>query len=228
MWLHALRTLTWEWKAPFELRDPSSGTDVLLWPTDLGKLLHHARESLRRNSLRALAGRRATYKGLERGAQRAITVQALDLCPDPYLAALLRDLMAGGIKWGAARHQMKAVPTPNCQWCNQGRDNVHHLVIDCPAPGPLRAWAGVSLQDMAAYPPCFRYHGIVPIGAQPAIGLRRHQLFLLAAVAYRALVQLQPKCDLSLHVPSLLTNMLGVIASKWGFPLGPAPPLTRC
>ena len=89
MWLHALRTLTWEWKTPSELRDPSSGTEVLLWPTDLGKLLHHARASLRRNSLKQLAGRRATFQGLENGAQRAVTVQALDLCPDPCLAALL-------------------------------------------------------------------------------------------------------------------------------------------
>ena len=123
---------------------------------------------------------------------------------------------------------MKAVTTLNCQWCNKGRDNVHHLVIDCPSPGPLKAWAGVSPQDVALYPPCFRYHGIVPMGAQPVISLSRHQLFLLAAVAYRALVQLQPQYDLSVNVPPLLSNMLGHVAAKWGFPLGPAPPLQRC
>ena len=83
---------------------------------------------------------------------------------------------------------MKVVLTLGCQLCARGRDDVHHLVVDCPAVASLRQWA----------------------------------------VAYRALEQLQPKCDLSVAVPPLLTTLLGHTALKLGLPLGPAPPLQRC
>ena len=76
--------------------------------------------------------------------------------------------------------------------------------------------------------PCYRYHCIVPVGAAPSMLTCRRQLLMLTAVAYRAMAQLQPKCDLSVAVPPLLTTLLGHTALKLGLPLGPAPPLQRC
>ena len=117
VWRHALTTLQWKWASAFELWDPISKQAIPLWPSDLGKLLHQARDTLRILTLRKLADRRATFKGLEEGPQREATTKFLDLSPDPYLAALMRDAMAGGIKWGAARHSMGAADNPMCRWC---------------------------------------------------------------------------------------------------------------
>ena len=112
------------------------------------------------------------------------------------------------------------------QWCKTGRDNVHHLMMDCKAVASLRRWAGVAQHQLAAFPPCLRYHGILP--ATSAISttlLQRQQLLLLTACAYRALVQLQPRFSLEVAVPPALADMLGLYAEKVGLPIGRPPTL---
>ena len=75
--------------------------------------------------------------------------------------------------------------------------------------------------------PCLRFLGVVPIGAAPPLGHKKRRMFLLAAHLYRALRLLQPKCSLSVAVPSLLANMLAAYAAKLGLLLGPAPALAH-
>ena len=88
----------------------------------------------------------------------------------------------------------------------------------------LRSWAGITQLQLEAFPPCLRYHGILPASTLTTSSLRRQQMLLLTSCTYRALVQLKPR--LSLEVAAPPTDMLGRYAAKVGLPIGNPPTLS--
>ena len=147
-WQEALHQLGWAWEKPLELKCVHTAARFHLTADPPALLQHEGREALRLTAMRTLAKRRASFKGLEQGADRARSTALLLLLEDPYLDGFLRNLLAGGVLWGTLSFAMGAADHPNCQWCRSALDTSERLLVHCPATAPIRAWAQVTPHEL--------------------------------------------------------------------------------
>ena len=240
-WQEALAQLGWEWPSPFLLHDPQTNEPRHLLTDPPAKLQHDGRESLGSQALRDLAKRRASFRGLEAGADRVASTALFRHIEDPYLDGFLRNLLAGGVLWGALRHTMGAVDHPDCAWCRSAPDTSEHLLAHCPATAPLRTWANITTAELLLLPPYVLHHGIFPKGwggdacTLTPPGKWRHpknfatlQLFQLTLHVCRAVAQLQPSINLCQELPSELRSEIELTALNAGIRLPMLPSLAEC
>ena len=176
---------------------------------------------------------------------RELTMAFSDLIEDCYLGGVWRNVLAGGVMWGALRTAFKAVPNSDCPWCRAAEDTTEHLMVHCPAFQPLREWLGVASAQIATLPPCLRYHGVSPLSWEgvevaegdrtrhPALppahwahalpGLQRYQTLLLACHAVRGAAEMQEQRLHEEELPLDLRKELHLVALNAGLNVGPMP-----
>ena len=239
-WHEALQQLGWEWEQPLQLKSTHTGERYHLTRDTPPRLQHEGREALRLDALRGLAKRRASSAGLEQGADRVRSTALLSHIEDPYLDGFLRNLLAGGVMVGTLRMALGAADHADCVWCRSAPDTSEHLLVHCAATEPIRAWAGITQQELLALPPCVLHHAVFPKGwgeggvpahtrtaekwRSPRMFLQL-QLFQLVLHVCRAVAQLQPEISLFAEMPPAIRSEVELTAYNAGLALTSLPPL---
>ena len=195
-----MKQLQWKWISHFRALDLSADSAIGLWPADLGKLLHQARDALCTRTLRKLADRRATCKGLEKGAHRDATAKLVELSPDPYLVALMRDVRLQASN-GAPPGSAWALSTPPC------------------ASAVVRRWQRQPPPSCGGLPCCRQFAHLGGRHARASCILPTMPSLLWDhpdrdCLYLSRLMQLQPRFALDVAAPPTLADMLELHAAK--------------
>jgi len=130
-----------------------------------GEFRHELRTLLKRKDLSLIDSSRIHYQGMKEGVDYAAT-NALWLSNEcnHRTRRAIKDVMTSDFYFNARRAHLIAGASAHCDQCDAGvEDTMAHMLWECTAYDATRAeYNFVADKTYEAWPPCFRYHGIVP------------------------------------------------------------------